>query len=211
MLCTSTLMKQGEEKSGQSTLIISVRMSGKVWHTVSSGKHRLMSTDLRQCLIYDSCKPGARLIGVEFMIPKETYETLAIEEQKFWHSHEFEVKSGMLVLPYPTTHKGREDKWDKLETEAMTEVVNLYGKLYHFWDIDKGDDLPLGPAKLMGSLTDSRQLDVDKAMAGRNQELGIDQEQKRKMREPIELPGISGNADSWWKEAKENKRGIYAE
>ncbi len=145
------------------------------------------------------------------MIPKEKYETLDAEEQKLWHSHEFEVKSGMLVLPYPTTHRGREDTWDKLETEAMNEVVNLYGKLYHFWQVDKGHDLPLGPAMLMGSLTDSKQLDVDKAMAERNEELGIDQRQKRKMRDPIELPGISENADSWWKEAKEHKRGIYAE
>lgn len=145
------------------------------------------------------------------MIPKEKYETLDTEEQKLWHSHEFEVKSGMLVLPYPTTHKGREDKWDKLEVEAMKEVVHLYGKLYHFWQVDKGHDLPLGPARLMGSLTEFKQLDVDKAMAERNQELGIDQEQKRKMREPIELSGISENADSWWKEAKQNKRGIYAE
>lgn len=39
--------------------------------------------DLRQCLIYDSCKPDARLIGVEFMIPKERYEQLDLEEQKY--------------------------------------------------------------------------------------------------------------------------------
>lgn len=39
--------------------------------------------DLRQCLIYDSCKPDARLIGVEYMIPKERYEQLDLEEQKY--------------------------------------------------------------------------------------------------------------------------------
>ncbi|OQV09326.1 hypothetical protein CLAIMM_13459 [Cladophialophora immunda] len=162
------------------------------------------------CLIYDSCKPGARLIGVEFMIPKARYEALDPEEQRYWHSHEFEVKSGMLVLPYPASHKRRKDKWDELETRAMEEVVTLYGKLYHFWQVDRGDDLPLGPPTLMGSLTESRQLDVDTAMKERNEECGIDQPAKRRLRENIELLGIAENADSWWKEAQQKKVGIYA-
>jgi hypothetical protein len=151
------------------------------------------------------------LIGVEFMIPKEKYLTLDDEEKKLWHSHEFEVKSGMLVLPYPTSHRGKEDEWDKLETEAMKEVVGLYGKLYHFWQVDKGHDLPLGQPTLMGSLTEDRQLDVDKAMGGRNREMGIEQGIKRKLREKIELPGVDERADEWWKEAKREKRGIYAD
>ena len=170
----------------------------------------LTSIDLRQCLIYDSCQPNARLIGVEYMIPKSKYEQLDPEEQKLWHSHEFEVKSGMLVLPYPTSHEGNESKWDRLETEAMKEVVGLYGKLYHFWQVDRGDELPLGLPKLMGSLTSFKQLNVDKAMETRNKEGGIDQGEKRKMREEIELPGIHENADSWWKEAERERRGIYS-
>jgi len=170
-----------------------------------------VSKDLRQCLIYDSCQPNARLIGVEFMIPKWKYEQLDPEEQKLWHSHEFEVKSGMLVLPYPETHRHREDAWDKLETEAMEEVVGLYGKLFHFWEVDKGHEIPLGIPKLMGSLTDYQQLDVDKAMEGRNKEFNIDQEMKRKMREHLPLPGIHENADTWWKEAQKEKRGVYSE
>jgi hypothetical protein len=167
--------------------------------------------DLRQCLIYDSCKPDARLIGVEYMIPKERYEKLDPEEKKLWHSHEFEVKSGMLVLPYPASHVGQKDKWDNLETKAMEEVVNLYGKLYHFWEVDKGHELPLGQPKLMGSLTEFKQLDVDREMETRNQEGGIDQVHKRKIRESIPLPGIPAESDNWWKEAKASKRGIYAE
>lgn len=145
------------------------------------------------------------------MIPKARYEALDPEEQKYWHSHEFEVKSGMLVLPYPESHQHNKDKWDELETQAMEEVVNLYGKLYHFWQVDKGDELPLGPPTLMGSLTEFKQLDVDQAMKQRNQEQSIDQKKKRELREHIPLPGISPNSDSWWKEAKENKRGIYAD
>ena len=170
----------------------------------------LTERDLRQCLIYDSCKEDARLIGVEYMIPKAKYETLDAEEQKLWHSHEFEVQSGMLVLPYPTTHRGREDQWDKLETEAMEEVVDLYGKIYHFWEVDKGHDLPYGAPKLMGSLTSNKQLDVGKAMERRNRDFGIDMEDKKRMRADIEVPEIHEGANSWWKEAEREKKGIYA-
>jgi len=121
--------------------------------------------DLRQCLIYDTNEKDARLIGVEFMVPKHIYETLDVEEQKLWyethtpppppnisaaarlmtynrHSHEFEVKSGMLVLPKPAAMSSEE--WEKAEVEAMNEVVGLYGKTWHFWQVDKGDELPLG-------------------------------------------------------------------
>lgn len=105
---------------------------------------------LRQCLIYDSCQPNARLIGVEYMIPKDKYLTLPVEEQKLWHSHEFEVQSGMLILPNPSSHSRNSDEWEKLETEAMKEVIGLYGKTWHTWQVDIHQDIPLGEPKLMG-------------------------------------------------------------
>lgn len=58
------------------------------------------------------------------------------------HSHEFEVKSGMLVLPKPSAVSAEE--WEAAELKAMHEVVGLYGKTWHFWQVDKGDELPLG-------------------------------------------------------------------
>lgn len=63
----------------------------------------------------------------------------------------------------------------------------------------------------MGSLTEYKQLDVDKEMAERNAQLGIDQAEKRKRREHIDLPGIPENSDNWWKEAKRNDKGVYAQ
>ena len=57
--------------------------------------------DVRQCIIYDSPKPNARLIGVEYMITPRLFDTLPSEEKKLWHTHEYEVKSGMLVMPAP--------------------------------------------------------------------------------------------------------------
>ena len=50
-------------------------------------------------MLYDGPGPNARLIGIEYMISKRVYESLDPEERKLWHSHVFEVKSGMLIMP----------------------------------------------------------------------------------------------------------------
>jgi hypothetical protein len=52
-----------------------------------------------QCVIYDSDKPDARLIGIEYIISERLFQTLPEEEKKFWHSHVYEVKSGSLIAP----------------------------------------------------------------------------------------------------------------
>ena len=144
------------------------------------------------------------------MIPKHVYETLDPDEQKLWHSHEFEVKSGMLVLPAPANHRGHEDKWEKLETEAMKQVIGLYGKTWHFWEVDKGHELPLGRPRLMGSMTEGGQTNMDEALKDRNKRFNVDHKDKARKRQGIEGPGIHHNADSWWREAKQKKTGVYA-
>ena len=97
---------------------------------------------MRQCLLYDSPERNARLIGVEYMVSERLFKTLDPEEQKLWHSHVYEVKSGMLFMPKPTGVP--ESVWLAAETKAMEEIITLYGKTYHFWEIDKGAKLPLG-------------------------------------------------------------------
>ena len=45
------------------------------------------------------------------------------------------------------------------ETQEMKEEIGLYGKTYHFWQVDKGDKLPLGSSEWMISFTkDDRQV-----------------------------------------------------
>lgn len=48
----------------------------------------------------------------------------------------------MLILPKPSGIPSEE--WEKAEVEAMNEVIGLYGKTWHFWQVDKSHDLPLG-------------------------------------------------------------------
>lgn len=55
--------------------------------------------DMRQCLIYDSPEKNARLIGVEYIVSEKVFQGLPDEEKKLWHTHEYEVKGGILFLP----------------------------------------------------------------------------------------------------------------
>jgi Protein of unknown function (DUF1264) len=146
-----------------------------------------MFKDLRQCLIYDSHEASARLIGVEYMVPKSVYLNFSPEEQKLWHSHEYEVSSGMLILPKPKDKTDRE--WEAAELAAMKEITGLYGKTWHFWEIDAGHEYPLGRPHLMGSATNDMQIDLDTAMKARNETFGVHHSQKAEARKDIEMPG----------------------
>lgn len=90
------------------------------------------------------------------MITPKLYKTLDPEERKLWHSHVFEVKSGMLIMPQPQPLVPQA-AWDKAETAEMEQVIELYGKVYHLWQVDRGDKLPLGEPQLMTSFTDKSQ------------------------------------------------------
>lgn len=74
-----------------------------------------------------------------------------MSERKLWHTHTFEVQSGMLVMPQPSSSMTPSPAWSAAETAEMRDILPLYGKTYHFWQIDRGDKVPLGEPKLMAS------------------------------------------------------------
>ena len=53
-------------------------------------------------------------------------------------------------MPNPLVPEG---VWEIAETAEMREVVGLYGKTFHLWQVDRGDELPLGMPELMMSFT----------------------------------------------------------
>ncbi|XP_052191274.1 oil body-associated protein 1A-like [Diospyros lotus] len=105
--------------------------------------------EMRQCLIYDSPKPDANLIGLEYIISEELFLTVPDEEKPLWHSHQYEVKSGMLFMPGVPGPVERKD---------LEKVCKTYGKTIHFWQIDRGDTLPLGLPQVMMAFTRDGQL-----------------------------------------------------
>ncbi|KAF1346077.1 hypothetical protein BDV97DRAFT_378962 [Delphinella strobiligena] len=158
-----------------------------------------VNDEVRQCILYDSPEPNARLIGIEYMVTPRLYETLDQEERKLWHSHVFEVKSGMLIMPQPSPLP--ESAWELAENKEMEGVVHLYGKVYHLWQTDRGDKLPLGEPQLMTSFTAPHQFDFEKMVADRDARFGTDYKRKQKAREYIEEPKIHPDADAVWTKA----------
>lgn len=155
--------------------------------------------DVRQCLLYDSPEKNARLIGIEYMITPDLYETLPTEERRLWHSHVYEVKSGMLVMPCYTVPDAA---WDIAEKKEMEQVIELYGKVYHLWQTDKGHKLPLGEPQLMTSYTADGQFDFEKHVGERDRRFGTDYTSKMRGRADIEVPEVHpGKSQSFSLEA----------
>ncbi len=74
--------------------------------------------DMRQCAIFDSPEADARFIGVEYIIFEKLFDTLFDEEKKLWHSHDYEVKGGILFMPgVPKTIERKE-----LEEVQMSSI-----------------------------------------------------------------------------------------
>jgi len=147
---------------------------------------------------------------VEYMITPKLYEKLDEKERKLWHSHDFEVRSGILIMPNPNVPNA---VWEVAETEEMKEVIGLYGKTYHFWQIDRGDTLPLGKPELMMSFTRDEQVPWEK-IKDRDERYGVETSRKKEARKGIEGVEIHEDADGCWKgteAAKGSQRNEFAE
>ena len=131
------------------------------------------------------------------MIKPHLYEKLDPAERKLWHSHVFEVKSGMLIMPTPPGVP--ETVWEVAENKEMEQVVELYGKVYHLWQTDRGDELPLGEPELMMSFTAEGQFDFERVVGGRDERFGVDWRRKARGRQGIGEPVVHGDADGWWR------------
>ena len=146
-----------------------------------------VSRDVRQCVIYDSDKKHARLVGIEYIISAQLFNELPAEEKKFWHSHVYEVKSGQLLAPRIS---------GAAEMEVMNSLVGTYGKTWYTWQVDRGDKVPLGIPQLMMAFTADGQAHPQ-LLAECDAEYGISSEEKGRSRADIVSPTIQPGADAW--------------
>jgi hypothetical protein len=145
-----------------------------------------LSADMHQCVIYDSNRPGARLIGIEYIISKARFERLPEEERRLWHSHHYEVKSGELIAPGIP---------EMAEHSYFEDLASTYGKTWHSWQIDR-DDFPMGIPQLMMGFTGDGQVDPA-LVAAREARLGISVEQRRRNRADIPIPVLVPGCNAW--------------
>lgn len=102
------------------------------------------------------------------------------------------MESGQLYSPnIPAT----------LQLPAMQSILDnaMYGKTWHFWQVDRGDSLPLGVPQLMMSATGPGMV-PEAMLAARDAKERNDVETHRKAREGLRYPPaetISKAADAW--------------
>jgi hypothetical protein len=146
-----------------------------------------LNPDVFQCVIYDSDQPNARLIGIEYIISEKLFIQLPADEKQLWHSHRYEVMSGLLTAPGLPAGP---------EKELMQELVNTYGKTWHLWQVDRGDAVPLGLPKLMMGFTADGQAGAA-MIAERDREQKIDTARVKARRTELSARPVSAGADAW--------------
>ncbi|MBI3182839.1 MAG: DUF1264 domain-containing protein [Myxococcales bacterium] len=97
-----------------------------------------------QCALWDGYGENAKLMGIEYIIDEKTFASLPEPEKALWHSHVYEVTSGMLVTPGMSEGK---------ETEFLKKAISTYGKTWHTWDMEASAEVPLGRPVLMMAFT----------------------------------------------------------
>jgi hypothetical protein len=147
-----------------------------------------LSDEVLQCILYDSNKPGARLIGVEYIVSAKIFDSLPPEEKKLWHSHNYEVKSGVLTAP---------DMPNAAEKDLMKVLIGTYGKTWHMWQVDRGDKLPLGIPQLMMAFTADGQAKAN--IIAERDKFYTPSAAKKTARADIPDAKIDPGADSWQK------------
>ena len=148
-----------------------------------------LTDEILQCVLYDSEKKNARLIGVEYIISAKLFDSLPADEKKFWHSHNYEVKSGVLTAPGAP---------EDAEKGLMKVLIGTYGKTWHTWQVDRGDKLPLGIPQLMMAFTKDGQLDP-KIAAEREKLYATSVTAKKAARADIPDAKVDPGADAWQK------------
>jgi hypothetical protein len=147
----------------------------------------MISGDMHQCLLYDGTSKTARLLGVEYIIPDETYRRLPEVEKRYWHPHTYEVLGGGLIAPAMQPAE---------ELAFMRGLLTTWGKTWHTWP-DPTTPVPMGEPLLMWSLTGDGQ-DAPGLIAKRDKELGVTTAQVRKKRSEAigyEVPAVPPPSD----------------
>jgi hypothetical protein len=148
-----------------------------------------LSDEVLQCVLYDSERKDARLIGIEYIVSGKIFESLPADEKKYWHSHNYEVKSGVLTAPGAP---------EAAEKDLMKVLIGTYGTTWHTWQVDRGDKLPLGIPQLMMAFTKDGQLDPK--IAGEREKLyPVSVASKKAARADIADIKIDSGADGWQK------------
>jgi hypothetical protein len=136
-----------------------------------------LNEDMTQCVIFDGNTRDARLVGVEYLISERFFAVLPEEEKKMWHSHQYDVTSGLLAAP-GLPRRG--------ERAVMNRLVHTYGKAWSTWNTER-DALPVGSPELLMAFTADDQIRGG-LVESRDLCFGISTAERRRERRDITAP-----------------------
>ena len=141
---------------------------------------RQVNEDFSQCALFDNSTADANLIGIEYIISGSLFETLPEQEKQYWHPHNYEILSGILVAP---------NLPEAAERELMRTKINSYGKTWHLWNsgisTTPTDKLPLGEAMLAWSFNHDGEVNPE-LLKRREKLLGISTQTIKKSRKELQ-------------------------
>uniref|UniRef100_A0A7N0T445 Uncharacterized protein n=1 Tax=Kalanchoe fedtschenkoi TaxID=63787 RepID=A0A7N0T445_KALFE len=150
-----------------------------------------LNEDFLQCAVYDSDDSCGRLLGVEYIVSDNIFETLEPEEQKLWHSHMHEIKAGLWVNPRIP---------EMILKPELATLAKSYGKFWCTWQVDRGDMLPMGPPALMMSPQEHELGQVKRILVeNRDSTYNMSRDALTQYRNDIQGPegGVNRHADHW--------------
>lgn len=148
---------------------------------------QVVNEDFRQCVLFDGNGTDAKLVGIEYVVSRRVFEQLPMLERTLWHSHAYEVTSGLLIGPGLP---------EAAEHALMEQMAGTYGKTWHTWHTERDAALPAGIPALMAGFTADEQIDP-RLVQERDRRFDIDTAERRVARNDIEAPGVLPGADAW--------------
>jgi len=144
-----------------------------------------INPDFVQCMLFNAEDKDQHIIGTEFVITKPLFDALPEEEKPLWHSHVYEVKSGLLIMLNQSPDE---------EQKSYDWILGTYGKVIDVWN--DGKKMPTGAPQLGMALANDDQ--VDWHMADKQDKvLGLKttHKERRKAREWMPIPEKADKAD----------------
>ena len=139
------------------------------------------------CELFNNDDHRGRPVGVEYFITKPLFEGLPEEEKKLWHSHPYEILSGLFVVLDVTPEE---------EQRVLEFIMGTYGKVIDTWQYYKA--MPVGAPQLGYALTLDSQVDWD--IADRmDKQLGLSttHKERRAARAHMKMPEKAPGADAY--------------
>ncbi|GFQ03189.1 hypothetical protein PHJA_002462700 [Phtheirospermum japonicum] len=156
-----------------------------------------VNQDFLQCAVYDSDDNTGRLIGVEYIVSDRIFDTLPPEEQMLWHSHGYEITSGLWVNPQVP---------EMIQRPELQDLARTYGKFWCTWQVDRGDRVPLGaPALMVSPQGVNLGMVKPELIQKRDEKYEISSDELTRKRIDIAVPETTVNpnyADYWMKAGK---------